>query len=130
VVNTTAKGNRADLECRRMFEALGYECEKARVSRGAFDFVARIARSPEICAHIDEASCTFLDGLDDIWGLVPQWSHLAYVQVKCNSVGDARRKFAAAYKKGRFENAVWLIAVRHDGKGGKPPRWTFEVWQP
>ena len=133
-VNSTAKGNRADLECRRAFEAAGYKTEKARVSRGVYDFVAtRPIGTP--CVNLAGRYNLSPSLWQEVYGQLTDhlWPWCIYVQVKCNAVGDARHKFQEAYEGSWFRldvAALCLIAVRKDGRGSRKPEWRLEVWRP
>lgn len=57
---------------------------------------------------------------------------LELAQVKCNNSRDANKRIRAWLRKNEHrlpDNLKCIVAVRHDGRGGRPVRWAIkEVW--
>jgi hypothetical protein len=126
-MNTSRKGQRNERLVRNLYEACGWATELMRMSKGSggYDFVAE---TPDVLLmqswrreqDVNVRACVF----DKRAGVFRD-----YVQVKSNAIGDARRKFQAAWAKGKNRDGLCVIAVVYDGCGRKPKTVKWGVWR-
>ena len=123
-INTSKKGSRHELEFRHLLEPYGEVIVDRICSKGPYDFrfkptfdIAKAVQIGRLLAGSGVDAAVIEAMLD-----AEQW----YIQVKSNSVGDARRKFKA-WTPAIFGPGLKVVAVRYDGSRQKPVRWTVEV---
>jgi len=117
-MNTSRKGQCNERFVRRLYESCGWTVELMRMSkgRGGYDFEAEGGRC------VPWSSLSLLE--------VAEYAVTKhYVQVKSNAVGDARRKFQAAWDNGKNHDGLCVIAVVKDGGPHKPKTVKWEVWR-
>ena len=121
-MSTTSKGNRAEQELCRKLREFGFKVTKARLSKGEWD---RVAEGTGLCV------LWFAQWLGTwaVRDLAPQTKFPVsdcriYFDITTNST---RGRVKALLEKDTPRPGVKALAVRYDGKSGKPARWRFWI---
>ena len=124
-INTSDKGNRAELEMRHLLEPYGEVIVDRICSKGPYDF-RFIPYTDEVYWARLYHFLVYVLGVEVLPASPIADDTQSYWQIKSNSVGNARKKFAA-WPPTIFGPGLKVVAVRYDGSRHKPVRWTVEI---
>ena len=117
-MSTTSKGNRAEQELCRKLREFGFKVTKARMSKGPWDRVAEGGDTWAMLQWVDAVKFVSLPG-------VPcEAQNRWYFDITTNATRGRVKKLLTTETD---KPGVKALAVRYDGKSGKPVRWRFWI---
>ena len=128
-MSTTSKGNRAEQELCRKLREFGFKVTKARLSKGEWDRVASPGDSLRLgiwmALEHDLYTQDWKTGRWRCFTTTAAWDESPwYFDITTNST---RGRVKALLEKDTPRPGVKALAVRYDGKSGKPARWRFWI---